>query len=528
MRDYPGGTVRAGTPQGGGVRVSELLGVLSLAIDFGSGQPPGQSLRTCLLAVGLARELGLDDAVVADVHRVALLRFLGCTSDGAEMARMAGGNDVAFRSAMATVVMGEPKAMLAHLARGVNTDAGPLRRVVLVARALRDPKRRARTLAGHCEVGAMLATGLGMGNGVCMSLAHAFERWDGRGVPTGLAGDEIPWTVRVMIVASDVEIFIRLAPEELDGALRRRRGRAYDPAVVDTFAACGDRLLSELGETDAWHGAMTCDPAPGLKMASDDLDRALTVMAEFTDLKSPWTRTHSVRVAELASTADVLLGKDAEAVALVRRAGLVHDLGQVGLPYRIWERPAGLGPAEWEQVRLHALWGERALSAAPKLQDLASLVGAHHERLDGSGYHRQLDGARLDGQARVLAAADVYAALCEARAHRPARGPVVAAAVLREEVRAGRLDAGAVDAVLAAAGQPSLRSRRSWPRGLSDREVDVLRLIALGRTNRDVARELHLSAKTVGRHVENLYAKIGVSSRAAAALFAMQERLLDR
>jgi DNA-binding CsgD family transcriptional regulator len=202
-------------------------------------------------------------------------------------------------------------------------------------------------------------------------------------------------------------------------------------------------------------------------------------------------------------------------------------LGQVGVPFGVWARPDGLGPADWELVRCHTLWAEHALGASPHLQGLASLVGAHHERLDGSGYHRQIDQSRLGPSARVLAAADVCAALGEARPHRPARDPATASAVLQDEVHAGRLDRDAVDAVLSGLGQPRARLRKSWPRGLSDREADVLRRIARGHTNREVASELHLSAKTVGRHVENLYVKIGVSSRAAAALFAMQEGLLD-
>jgi HD-GYP domain-containing protein (c-di-GMP phosphodiesterase class II)/DNA-binding CsgD family transcriptional regulator len=511
----------------GGVGVGELLGVLSLAIDLGSGQPQGHGLRTCVLAVGLARELGLDEPIVADVHRVALLRFLGCTSDGAETARMGGGNDVAFRKAMAPAVMGERRAMLGQLARTMGPDGRRLGRVGHVAAAVRNRKAGGRALAGHCEVGAMLAAGLGMGEGVLNSLAHAFERWDGRGIPAGLAGEEVPWPVRVVVVARDAELFSRLAPEELDGVLQARRGRAYDPVVVDVFAACGERLLAEIDGTDAWEAALDCDPATRQTMTGEELDAALRAIAEFTDLKSPWTRAHSVRVAELAGAATTSLGHGAEDAALARRAGLVHDLGQVGVPFCVWDRPAGLGPADWELVRCHTLWAERALGAASPLRNLASLVGAHHERLDGSGYHRQLDRARLGGLARVLAAADVHAALAEPRPHRPALDPAPGAGVLYDEVNAGRLDRDAVDAVLAAAGQPTARPRRGWPRGLSDREVDVLRLIARGRTNRDVAGELHLSVKTVGRHVENLYVKIGVSSRAAAALFAMQERLLD-
>jgi HD-GYP domain-containing protein (c-di-GMP phosphodiesterase class II) len=512
--------------RGRGICVAEMLGVLSLAIDLGSGQPPGHGLRTCVLAVGLARELGLPDETVHDVHRVALLHFLGCTSDGAEMGRMVSGDDIAFRKAMAPAVMGGRRATFAQLVRPMAPDDHTLVRAKRVALALRDPRAQERSLAGHCELGAILAAGLGMSEGVRTSLAHAFERWDGRGLPSGLAGEEIPWPVRVVVVARDVEMLSRIAPDELPELLQTRRGRAYDPAVVDAYGRCGRELMAGLDESDSWHGALVADPTSA-PMDEQHLDAALNVMAQFADLRLPWTRGHSARVAELAGTAAALVRKDAGTTALVRRAGLVHDLGQVGVPFGVWQRPSTLRLTDWERVRLHTLWGERALSAAPQLEPLGSLVGMHHERLDGSGYHRQLGETQLGMPARVLAAADVYVALREDRPHRPPLDRAAAAQALDEEARERRLDREAVDAVLAAAGETAPRAARSWPCGLSDREVDVLRRIARGRSNREVAEELHLSVKTVGRHVENVYAKIGVSSRAAAALFAMQERLLD-
>ena len=215
----------------------------------------------------------------------------------------------------------------------------------------------------------------------------------------------------------------------------------------------------------------------------------------------------------------------AQDVTRLRRAALVHDLGRVGVPNGIWDRAGVLGVADRERVRMHPYLTESTLACCPALADLGRLGGSHHERLDGSGYHR---GTRdLGPPERLLAAADVVAAMGEQRPHRPAATPAQISDAIRAEVEAGRLDRAAADAVLAAAGQPAAPSRRAaWPAGLSDREVEVLCLIARGRTNKQVAASLHLSAKTVGRHVENLYAKIGANSRAAAAVFAMEHRLL--
>ena len=213
-------------------------------------------------------------------------------------------------------------------------------------------------------------------------------------------------------------------------------------------------------------------------------------------------------------------------VSRLRQAALVHDLGRVGVPNGIWDRAGVLGVADRERVRMHPYLTESTLACCPALADLGRLGGSHHERLDGSGYHR---GTRDLGLAeRLLAVADVVTAMGEQRPHRPVATPAQISDAIRSEVAAGRMDRTAADAVLAAAGQPAVPPGRAvWPAGMSDREVEVLRLIARGRTNKPVAASLHLSAKTVGRHVENLYAKIGARSRAAAAVFAMEHHLLD-
>jgi ATP/maltotriose-dependent transcriptional regulator MalT len=203
----------------------------------------------------------------------------------------------------------------------------------------------------------------------------------------------------------------------------------------------------------------------------------------------------------------------------------VHDLGRCGVSNGVWERAGPLSADDWERVRLHAYLTERILARMPLPDDLADLAGAHHERLDGSGYHRGTRASALGTPARVLAAADAYQAMRQDRPHRPRRRAADAVAELSAEVAAGRLDARAVGAVIAVSGGPT-RLPSSWPAGLTDREVDVLRLACRGLSNREVAARLVISVKTVGRHLENTYAKIGVSSRASAALFAVANGLL--
>ncbi len=379
----------------------------------------------------------------------------------------------------------------------------------------------------HCEVAQMLARRLGLREEVGDSVAHVFERWDGKGLPGQLSGDAIPVAARIVAAARDVDVFYRLGGwEVVADVLRRRRGRAYDPAVADLFLEHGEQRITEVEEESAWEAVLACEPRPQVRISELRLDEALRAFADFADLKSPFTRGHSPGVAELAEAAASHAGLAAAEVTDVRRAALVHDLGRTGVPNGIWDESAALSAAEWERVRLHPYFSERILSHSATLGRLAVLTGSHHERVDGSGYHRGTRASALPAAARILAAADAFQAMTQPRPHRPRVAAAAAAAQLRHAVSAGKLDHVAVQAVLGAAGQAEARPRHAWPAGLTDREVEILRLISRGESNRVVAAELTISVKTVGRHVENIYNKIGVSSRPAAALFAMEHELL--
>jgi len=272
---------------------------------------------------------------------------------------------------------------------------------------------------------------------------------------------------------------------------------------------------------------MAAEPEPHLTVGANELDHVLRVFADFVDLKSPFTLGHSSQVAEYADAAARTLGLAADEARNVARAALVHDLGKIGVPNGIWDKQARLTSSEWERVRLHPYLTERVLSYSESLRFLAPIAGAHHERLDGSGYHRGSAGPSLGMAARILAAADAYQAMGQERPYRPKLDDETRARELASAATDGNLDRAAVQAVLSVAGQRAVwTGRPSWPAGLTDREVEVLRLISRGASKNQVAKELTISVKTAGRHVENLYAKIDVSSRAAAALFAMENGLL--
>lgn len=511
------------TEQAASGRLAELTIALSLASDLGTGQPMEHGLRTCWLSLAVADALGLDASTRSCVYYVALLRFLGCTSDASETAVLSGGDDLAFNATMAPMLGAQAGEGARFFVRHLAEEVPLHRRLGRVAAAMADPGMERRSLSGHCEVAARLGDRLGLAEDVHVALGHAYERWDGKGYPAGLKGEEVPLAIRVVAAARDAELWSRRGWDVAREVLARRRGHAHDPTVVDVIIEGGEHRVGEIGD-DACAAVLDAEPAPVLTVGN--LDGALRAVAHFSDLKSPFFRAHSSGVAALATDAARAAGlADADADD-VGRAALVHDVGRVGVPNGIWDRAGRLSGWQWERVRLHPYLTERVLHRCGLLHRFAEVAALHHERIDGSGYHRGASGEQLVPRARLLAAADAYHGMCEDRPHRPAHAPGEAASLLVEEVDAGRLGRAEVDAVLAAAGQAARPPNVARPAGLTEREVDVLRLIGRGLSNKQVAAALGISPKTVGHHIEHLYAKAGVTTRAGATLFAMEHRLL--
>ena len=505
----------------GNLRLAEVLVALSLATDLGMGQPLEQALRTCLIGLSLGERMGLRDEL-NEVYYVALLRFLGCTADAHEWAEIAGGDEIALREAIAPVLGGTPGEFASKVMPRVGAGKGPVLRARLVAGMMREGRRRARDgVRAHCELAENLAQRLDLPAGVRSGLGAAFERWDGKGFPAGLSGEAIPLSARIVFVARDVEVLHRQGgPERVRRAVRARRGVAYDPAVAEALLFGITEILGGAEPTSPGDEVLRREPEPRPWIPEGRLDSVLEVFADFIDLKCPFTAGHSREVAALAADA----GGD-HAVAL-RSAGLVHDLGRAVVPNGIWDKPGPLTDGEWERVRLHPYYTERILSRVGRLAHVAGLAGMHHERLDGSGYHRGSARAEISAPARVLAAADAYQAMTQPRPHRPALAAEQAAEELERMSRSGKLDREAAERVLTAAGHRVQRGRRAWPADLSEREVEVLRLICRGGTKKEVARRLSISASTVDHHVRHIYEKTGVQTRAGVTLFAVENDLL--
>jgi HD-GYP domain-containing protein (c-di-GMP phosphodiesterase class II) len=508
------------------IRLAELLAVLSLAADLGMGQPMEHVLRQCLISLRLAQCLGLDEADREVVYYVALVVWVGCHVDAYEQAKWFG-DDAAFKSDFRRVDLGTVAAGQLFMLRHLGAGRSLVERARLGAGFLGDGRRSAEAmLENHWLAADELAARLGLSQRIRDSVEQTFERWDGKGFPKGARGDEILLTSRLVALADVVEVFHRSGGTDAAIAVaRERRGTQFDPQIVDIFAAEAASVFADIDQASSWDAVIAAEPSLAPRLTGAQFDAALEAIADFTDVKSPYTIGHSRGVADLAGEAARVFGLGERAATSVRRAGLVHDLGRLGVPNTIWDKNGGLSRAETERVRLHPYLTARMLAYSPALAPLAAIAVQHHERLDGSGYPSGLSGGSVSVEGRVLAAADFYHSRTEPRPHRPACPADEAAAKLRAEAKAGRIDGEAVAAVLSAAGHRATR-RRASPAGLTGREIEVLRLLARGLSNKDIAERLVISRKTASHHVEHIYTKTGTTNRALASLFAASHGLM--
>lgn len=469
------------------VDVGDAVMALALVGDLSMGQPLDHSVRTAWLASELAAQAGLGTAVQAQARTVALLRWSGCTANAPEIAELMG-DDVGGRHTMLSAM--EPGAM-AHLAHGMRPVA-----------------------AIHCEVSGDVARGLGLPPGVEQPLRRIFEAFDGSGMPAGLVGTDIPVEVFVVNLAGDLEIMARV--HGLDAALRclrERAGRRYPAPLVDLACAGAPRWLDALRA-----GAAQAAPAQPLAGATD-APVPLELIADVIDLKIPWLAGFSRQAAHAAAVCAAALGLEPAEQGRVYRAALLHGMGRASVPNAVWNAPGALGDDELERLRLVPYWTSRAGRRIPGLGAEAELASYVDERLDGSGGFRGAAADALGLPARVLAAAVQWVWLRTARPGHPALDGAQAAARLQQQAAEGLLDAAAV-AALTDTPAPRPVPGAAAPAGLTARETEVLRRITLGESNKEAARHLGISPSTVRAHLENVFRKLGCSSRAAATLKA--------
>jgi HD-GYP domain-containing protein (c-di-GMP phosphodiesterase class II) len=470
------------------VTVEDAVQALALVGDLSMGQPTDGSIRAARLAARLAHADGAGPDACCHARLVALLRWSGCTANASGFATLLG-DDVGGRDAMLThsLPAGHPLTV---------TSVTPLARI-------------------HCEVSGDIARLLGLPAEVEAGLRHVWEHFDGNGLPDRLRGAAIPTVVFYASLAGDLEILARThGLREALAMIAGMADRKYPAALVRTLDAHAQVWLDEL-ET----------PAPAVTDPLLARHVPLSIVADMIELKLPWLTGYSRRVATLVEAAAALSDLAPAQQHSLGRAALIHGIGRAAVPNTVWERDGRLSAADWEKIRLVPYWTARAGAQIPALRAEAALASHAYERVDGSGYFRNLEADALGLPQRLLAAACAYVALCMPRPWRPAYSSDDAGRVLGEQADTGLFDAAAVRCVIAAAGGDHVpaAARRSL---LSEREVDVLRRISLGESNKEAARILQISPSTVRTHVESIFRKLACSTRAAATLKALNLGLI--
>ena len=514
------------------VRRADFLMALAYATDLATGHSRDFALRSCVLAMRIADAAGLDSDTRRSVYHQALLRYIGCNAD-THLLAAAFGDEIALRQDLQRIDIGDKPELAATIVRAITrtfADAPPAELAKAVERGLAEAMQvSVPILAGHCEVAQRIAERIGLSPEIRENLGQLYERWDGRGLPRGLAGNAVKLPVRLVTLAQDA-----IALNEAHGfdtmttVIAKRAGGAYEPELADLFLAHAERLFAGLDGPVDRETILALEPVPHAVLDEEACEEAYVAIADMIDMRMPFTFGHSREVAALADAASKRAGLPDSDIRDIRWAAYTHDVGELAVPVSTWMRAGALTERETDAARLHPYHGERALaSLGGGGKAVAALVLRHHERLDGSGYHRYVRGNDLSPAARILAAAEAFQTAREERPHRPALSDAAAAAKLRGAVREGKLCPNAIEAVLASAGQPARRDTAERLAGLTPREIEVLRLIAAGYTAKEAARKLEIAPKTADHHIQNLYSKIGVTTRAAAALYALERGLLQ-
>jgi HD-GYP domain-containing protein (c-di-GMP phosphodiesterase class II) len=504
------------------VRRADFLMTLAYATDLATGHSRDFALRSCVLAMRLAEVAGLDVETRRTVYHQALLRYIGCNADSHLLAA-ALGDEIALRRDLQRIDIGNKSELAETIVRAITrtfADAPPAELAKAVERGLAEAMQvSVPVLSGHCEVARRIAERIGLSDDIRESLGQLYERWDGKGLPRGLSGNAVRLPVRLVTLAQDA-----LALNEAHGfetmktMIAKRAGGGYEPELADLFLAHAERLFAGLDGPVDRETILALEPVPHSMLDADACDEAYLAIADMVDMRMPFTFGHSRAVAALADAAAKHMGLPASDIRSVRWAAYTHDIGELAVPVSTWMRAGALTERETDAAQLHPYHGERALaSLGGEGKAVAALVQRHHERLDGY----------LSPAARILAAAEAFQTAREARPYRAASSDAAAATKLRAAVKEGKLCPEAVEAVLTCAGQPARRATAERLAGLTPREIEVLRLIAAGHTAKEAARRLDIAPKTADNHIQSLYSKIGVSTRAGAALYALERGLVQ-
>lgn len=437
---------------GARIRLAEIIGALSHALDLTEGQPPGHCQRCCWIGFHIGRELGLDEAALWDLYYTLLLKDAGCSSNAERLCELYSNDDLRTKHDFTRV----DTDSVGQLARFVFTHAAPgaglNTRLSHLLNLLRHGERLAGELvATRCERGAQVARQLGFSEPVAECIHNLDEHWNGHGRPKGRSGESIPLGSRIALLSQVADVFYQVGGAPAAHAeVRRRSGTWFDPHVVAAFeTATADPAFWTVFDSDDFNDRLwALEPGKEAMETTDErLDAITLAFAQIVDAKSHFTYGHSERVGHYAHALAVAMGFSAERTAWVRRGALLHDLGKLGVSNAILDKPGRLNAEEWAQVKRHPSLTEDILARIAPFKSLARVAGAHHERLDGYGYPRGLAAPDIALETRIITTADIFDALT---AERPYRGaiPVDKALSIMEEERGRAVDGRCLDALV--------------------------------------------------------------------------------
>lgn len=405
------------------IRLSEIISAFSMALDITEGQPVGHAIRTCLIGMRMAEALDLPAEDRSALFYALLLKDLGCSSNAAKMCWLFAADDRGVKRDLKfidwTKMSESLKFSLSHVAPG----ASPMQKAMQMFAMAREGAEGARKLVEtRCERGADITRMLQLPEATALAIRNLDEHWNGQGHPDRLRGEEIPYLARIACLAQTVEVFF--TTQGLATAIevaQSRRGTWFDPALVDTLVLLRDdhAFWSGVAGENPRMELQRWEPEDKVQMADEAcVDRVCEAFAQVVDAKSPWTHKHSQGVAEIAVGIAKVLGHSEQTQRDIRRAGLLHDIGKLGVSNLILDKPGRPTDEEFQQIRMHPDYTEKILRQVPSFKQIADVAAAHHERLDGKGYHRRLEELQIPWQGNLLAVADIFEALTAKRPYR--------------------------------------------------------------------------------------------------------------
>jgi len=444
------------------VRLADVIAALTYALDLTEGQRPGHTLRSTVLAMRLGEEAGLDREQLGALYYAALLKDSGCSSNAARMAALFGSPDQELKRNMRLVDWHDRWKLAMRTAASCGVGLNPIHRIRHFLLVANTPTLTREIIHTRCERGAQIASVLGFPKATSEAILYVDEHWCGLGHPFGIAGDAIPLLSRILLLAQTVEAYWSEhgTAEALDMA-RKRRGTWFDPRLVDIITTWRrDRewwgRLADINRLD--EAVLALEPGSVPLVATDErLDRIAFAFAAVIDAKTPFTARHSSNVARYAVGIASAMGVDAIVNRDMLRAGLLHDIGKLGVSNRILDKPAKLTDGEFAEIRKHPAWTLEILQHVGAFRHFSNEAAQHHERLDGRGYPWKLPGEKLSYTARVLAVADVYEALTATRPYREGL-PVAKVLAIMGNDRGTAFDPEIFDAAMALAENGTFES----------------------------------------------------------------------